>query len=260
MYLPPLLENGQLMPDFQKYLKRKWANWAFTQTCRFKLQQPMVSFTFDDVPGSAFSEGARILEAYGGLGTFYLALSMLQQAPSESGFTQQQMETARQRGHELGCHTYGHIDFSRTGIADSQRDLETNRQRLLALCPGLKLRSFSYPFGAQTLGVKKSLVSRFSSARGILPGIHYREADLYNLKTVKLYEGQLPLSQQLEHIEQAVAGNGWLIFYTHDVRASYSPHGCSPAYFEKVVKACTEAGLDILPVSEAVERLGASQI
>lgn len=220
----------------------------------------MVSFTFDDVPGSAFSEGGAILEAYGGLGTFYLSLSMLQESPSEAGFTHQQMETARQRGHELGGHTYGHIDFSRASLAASQRDLETNWQRFQALCPGLELKSFSYPFGAQTLGVKKLLASRFSSARGILPGIHYREADLYNLKTVKLYESQLPLSHQLEQIHRAAAGNGWLIFYTHDVRASYSPHGCSPAYFEQVVKACTEAGLDILPVSGAVERLRVSQI
>ncbi len=34
---------------------------------------PLVSFTFDDVPASAYVNGAAILERYGMRGTFYIA-------------------------------------------------------------------------------------------------------------------------------------------------------------------------------------------
>jgi peptidoglycan/xylan/chitin deacetylase (PgdA/CDA1 family) len=40
---------------------------------------PMVSFTFDDVPKSAATVGATILEEYGGRATFYVAGSLVSQ-------------------------------------------------------------------------------------------------------------------------------------------------------------------------------------
>jgi peptidoglycan/xylan/chitin deacetylase (PgdA/CDA1 family) len=39
----------------------------------------MVSFTFDDVPKSAATVGATILEEYGGRATFYVAGSLVSQ-------------------------------------------------------------------------------------------------------------------------------------------------------------------------------------
>ena len=40
---------------------------------------PMVSFTFDDVPKSAATVGAPMLEEYGGRATFYVAGSLVSQ-------------------------------------------------------------------------------------------------------------------------------------------------------------------------------------
>jgi peptidoglycan/xylan/chitin deacetylase (PgdA/CDA1 family) len=41
----------------------------------------MVSFTFDDVPKSAATVGATILEEYGGRATFYVAGSLVTEPP-----------------------------------------------------------------------------------------------------------------------------------------------------------------------------------
>ena len=44
---------------------------------RLPAHAPMVSFTFDDAPDSAASEGAELLEQHGGRGTYYLAGSLI---------------------------------------------------------------------------------------------------------------------------------------------------------------------------------------
>src|SRR5437016_4105888 len=40
---------------------------------RLPANNPMVSFTSDDIPQSAASAGAQMLEEYGGRGTFYIS-------------------------------------------------------------------------------------------------------------------------------------------------------------------------------------------
>ncbi|MCB8835211.1 polysaccharide deacetylase family protein, partial [Escherichia coli] len=40
------------------------------------VSRPVVSFTFDDVPDTALTNGARILEDHGVRGTFYIAGSL----------------------------------------------------------------------------------------------------------------------------------------------------------------------------------------
>ncbi|URK86924.1 polysaccharide deacetylase family protein [Rhizobium sp. RCAM05350] len=48
--------------------------WQFARTRRpIPTERPIVSFTFDDVPDTALTNGAAILEKYGVHGTFYIA-------------------------------------------------------------------------------------------------------------------------------------------------------------------------------------------
>ena len=44
---------------------------------RLRNSTPMVSFTFDDLPKSAVTTGAGMLEAHGARGTFYVAGSLV---------------------------------------------------------------------------------------------------------------------------------------------------------------------------------------
>ena len=45
---------------------------------------------------------------------------------------------------------------------------------------------------------------------------------------------------------------GWLILATHDVCAAPTPYGCTPEFFESVVRHAVDSGAKILPVSEAL--------
>ena len=247
------------MTKYIKYIKRKWANVSFARHITVRLDRCVVTFTFDDVPVSAFENGRAILTRYGFMGTFYLALSFMDGREAENRFTLQDMKKALIEQHELACHTRGHIDLSQTRFEDSVRDIEQNQEQLMDLLPGNRFKNFSYPFGAQTRAVKKYLSEHYRSARGIGHGLNVGETDLYNLKTVKLYENRMPLEEIFRLMDEAAEQRAWLVFYTHDVADEPSEYGCSPAYFEAVVAECARRQLDVLTVDKALDLIESKQ-
>lgn len=233
----------------QKLVKREWAGIVFRREVRLELPHPVVSFTFDDVPASGFENGGRILSEQGFAGTFYISHQFLDADDPEAYFTGKHLCTALREGHELGCHTHGHIQLSRTPLDLAISDLEQNRQAFQALLPKVRLFNFSYPFGEQTVAIKKHLSKTYRSARGVKHGINTGQTDLYNLKTIRLYEAQFPLDEILRKLDEAGQCKGWLIFYTHDVKNNPTPWGCSPGYFEAVVKEVANRELQVKTVN-----------
>lgn len=241
-----------------KFIRRKWANVSFTKKFDVKLDRPVVSFTFDDAPISAFLNGGSALSKFGFGGTFYISLSLMNGADPETRFTAQQLKDSVAQHNELGCHTWGHTDLYRITFEKGKADIEKNQTEIQALVPDYTLRNFSYPFGSQTLPIKKYVSTRFRSARGIEEGINTDDTDMYNLKTVKLYEKKYPLAYIFNKIKEAQENNGWLIFYTHDVDEKYTDWGCSPAYFETVVAECAKRGITVATIDEALNLIGNS--
>lgn len=235
-----------------KFIRRKWANLSFTKKVDVRLDRPVVSFTFDDAPVSAFLNGGSTLSKFGFGGTFYVSLSLMNGADPDTRFTSQHLKNLVAQRNELGCHTWGHTDLYRITFEKGKADIEKNQTEIQALIPGYTLRNFSYPFGSQTLPIKKYVSTRFRSARGIEEGINTHDTDLFNLKTVKLYEKKYSLAYVFNKIKEAQESNGWLIFYTHDVDKKYTDWGCSPSYFEAVVKECAKRGITVATIDEAL--------
>ncbi len=237
----------------QKLVKREWAGIAFRQEVQLELPHPVVSFTFDDVPASGFENGGRILTEHGFVGTFYVSQKFLNADDPVEYFTREHLSIAVENGHELGCHTHGHIQLSRTPLETSIHDLKNNRRAFRSLLPNLRLSNFSYPFGEQTLAIKKHLSRTYRSARGVGQAINCGQTDLFNLKTIRLYEAQYPLDFIFKKLDEAERCNGWLIFYTHDVKENPSSWGCSPQYFEAVVQETANRQLAVMTVNEALD-------
>src|ERR1700688_5043769 len=77
----------------------------------FQLQGtgPMVSFTFDDVPKSAATAGAPILEEYGARGTFYISGALVDGWQRiVTGVSAGKIVVLHGKGHEFACHTFSH--------------------------------------------------------------------------------------------------------------------------------------------------------
>src|SRR4051794_20369635 len=82
---------------------------SFRRQSQMRNQTPLISFTFDDFPCSAFRTGGRILKEAGLRGTFYASLGLMgTEAPTGKIFLLDDLRDAAAEGHEIGCHTYGH--------------------------------------------------------------------------------------------------------------------------------------------------------
>src|ERR1044071_1811046 len=92
-------------------LSRKAARHYCSKPFRMQNRAPLVSFTFDDVPDSAYVNGAKILDEHGIRGTFYVAAGICG-TPDPHGrvIERDQCAPRHEQGHETPCHTFSHIN------------------------------------------------------------------------------------------------------------------------------------------------------
>jgi glycosyltransferase involved in cell wall biosynthesis/peptidoglycan/xylan/chitin deacetylase (PgdA/CDA1 family) len=219
--------------------------------------RPMVSFTFDDVPDSAFHNGARVLDQHGTRGTFYIA-------PGTCGVQDQHWRVISRAdvtalaasGHEIGAHTFSHVRVEPLGARQMADETRRCQEALAELCPASRIENFAYPFGGISLPRKLELQATFASCRGIYSGINAGRVDLGVLAAEGLYDRTLTDAHLTHLLDETERRNGWLIFYTHDVAVSPSWIGCSPALLDRVVRAVKARGIETLAITDALDRAG----
>jgi peptidoglycan/xylan/chitin deacetylase (PgdA/CDA1 family) len=228
----------------------------FRRTVPLGNRGPIVSFSFDDFPRTAYSVGGSILEQFGARGTFYAACGLMNTC-SELGdqFCAEDLDSLLEKGHELASHTYSHISSRSVPCAEFCEDVEKGRKAIEEVT-GAESSNFAYPFGHVTLRAKRALATSLTSARSIVPGFNGPEIDLNLLRANSLY-GDLDNAKRVEElIAENIKRESWLIFYTHDVRPNPSPFGCTPALFEAAVSCAMHSGSHILTVQEALLEAG----
>jgi peptidoglycan/xylan/chitin deacetylase (PgdA/CDA1 family) len=232
----------------------------FARTVAMRNRRAIVSFTFDDFPQSAVSNGARLLEENGARGTFYLTGSYCGQVAYEvPQYFADDLVAVANAGHEIGCHTFTHPRVSTLSAAALNKEIELNAAFLARHLPGAEFRTFAYPFGDLSFTATMRLQSRFAGCRCSEYGLNIGTADLGRLRSIRLYEQIIGLEQVSDLIKQAVTKAAWLIFYTHDVTEAPSPYGCTPSLFEHAVKSAISAGAEIRPVDAALKAVATPQ-
>jgi peptidoglycan/xylan/chitin deacetylase (PgdA/CDA1 family) len=241
-------------------LLRKAARHHRSRPFVMRNRAPLVSFTFDDVPDSAFEYGADILEDHDIAGTFYIAAGTLGQADIHwHVIGAEQVRALHERGHEIGCHTFSHVAVERLSAAAMDEECRRNRERLESLCPGIALTNFCYPFGRASLPRKLQLQRRFDTCRSIYEGVNSGTIDLAMLRVIELYDRTLTPRKLDRVLRETRSRNGWLIFYTHDVTPAPSRIGCSPEFLGAVIQAVQAEGFECLPVRAALGAIGFDQ-
>lgn len=218
---------------------------------------PLVSFTFDDVPASAYINGAAILEQYGLRGTFYIASGILGHDDTHWRVIERdQVRALHEHGHEIGCHTFSHVPVDGLDAAKMDEECRRNQEYLNEQCGGIAATNFCYPFGRASLPRKFQLQQRFDSCRGIYEGVNSGTIDLAMLRVIELYDRTLTQEKLRRVLRETRARNGWLIFYTHDVADQPSWIGCSPRLLRATVEAVRAEHIKCLPVCAALEAIG----
>jgi peptidoglycan/xylan/chitin deacetylase (PgdA/CDA1 family) len=213
--------------------------------------RPLISFSFDDFPRTAFTLGGSILQDAGVRGTYYAAAG-LENTLNHLGpqFRREDLVNLLAVGHELASHTYSHVSARTTGVSHYADEVEKG-YRVLTETFGLKAsRHFAYPYGEINFRIKRAVGPKMQSCRGIWPGLNGPLVDLNLLYANSLYGDIDRLTAAKALIDENRRKRFWLIFYTHDVQANPSLFGCTPALLEQVVRVAVESGARIGTVAE----------
>jgi peptidoglycan/xylan/chitin deacetylase (PgdA/CDA1 family) len=225
----------------------------------FKLRnaRPMVSFTFDDAPESAATTGVAILGQYDAKATFYVSGGLVGKWSGHwRGISRNGILALHRGGHEIACHTFSHLAISDLDAKKLTNEIEDNRRYLRAIDPSIKVENFAYPYGVGSVWRKAQLARVFRSSRVIIPGVNSGVADLHFLRSTPLINRDIDPDGIDRVFDEAVAKNGWLIFYSHDVAAEPSPYGCSPDLLRYALEAASQRGVAIMTVADALRASG----
>jgi peptidoglycan/xylan/chitin deacetylase (PgdA/CDA1 family) len=212
----------------------------------------MISFSFDDATASAASLGAEILEARGVRGTYFIAAGLTgQQGPTEKYADLRAIGKLAEAGHEIGCHTYSHLDCGQTlhdaALADVQRNAAALR--------GFRLETFAYPYGDVSFSAKKALSKQFKLLRAIHHGMVSSGVDLNQAPAVGI-EGPEGEAVADEWLGRAARAPAWLILYTHDLGNRPSDWGATPEVLARLIDRAQALSMDVVTVAEGARRLG----
>jgi peptidoglycan/xylan/chitin deacetylase (PgdA/CDA1 family) len=225
---------------------------------RMRNETPMVSFTFDDVPKSAATVGAAVLEAHDAHGTYYVIGSQVGTSSALWDMVDREDVVALHRaGHEIACHTFSHKRACDLDSATLNAEIERNQHYLRSLDASIRIENFAYPFGFGSFVRKRQLKTMFKSCRSIVPGVNSGSVDLQFLRAMPLIDRRIDRDGIERAFDETQSANGWLIFYTHDVADEPSPYGCSPALLNEALEAASKRKIPVLNMAEALQCAGA---
>ncbi|GGZ30593.1 polysaccharide deacetylase family protein [Asticcacaulis endophyticus] len=236
-------------------LRRRASKLIYRKRARLEgLKRPLITFSFDDAPQSALTEGARILEAYDARGTYFISTGLMgNESHLGKYLTGDEVRALSDRGHEIACHTYEHLDCGRTDANTIAHSLARNRAELSAL--GVTgISTFAYPYGDVSPQAKSVLSRTYASARALHHGLITTGTDLNQAPAIGI-EGENGEAVGIKWIEAARATkDAWLVLYTHDVREAPSTWGCTIKTFERLVRCAREHDFEIVTYAEGVRR------
>lgn len=233
---------------------------AFANSPRqIKLDQALISISFDDVPYSALEFGVPLLDKHNIKATFYIASGLCPadgdvSDPGEEGtrfLSSAEVAELDRQGHDIACHTFSHYMLSKGSAQEIEADAKKNVQVLHDLLGETKVEHFSYPFGEINYPAKRLLSQHYKTLRSTRPGLNVGMSDLYFLRANTIYSSTFDEAAIKSSIEEAVQKGGWLIFYTHGVEDNPDPYSCTPGQLDWVLEQCASSGASVLPIAEA---------
>jgi peptidoglycan/xylan/chitin deacetylase (PgdA/CDA1 family) len=216
--------------------------------------EPLVSFTFDDVPVSAHTNGASMIEAHGARATFYVATGLLgQYSDFWTILGPDEVADLHLRGHEIGLHSHRHAPASSLGANSFADDIKRNREALSHINAGIDARNFAYPFGQCTLARKHQLNSLVRSSRSIYAGVNRAVLDPHYVRATELCDARLTPDRLETCLDRTHGTQSWLVFCMHDVSDMPSAIGCSRRFLDRALEGVARRGMRIVTVDAALD-------
>jgi peptidoglycan/xylan/chitin deacetylase (PgdA/CDA1 family) len=252
---PPLHCDLPMDRSLTRRISNRLASYIRREARRLHNRAPMVSFTFDDVPESAHSRGAPMLERRGARGTYYISTALIGgRTPDWTLIDREGVADLHRRGHEIGLHTHKHREVGSFSDRELCADLQRNRTQLQSIDPTIDPRNFAYPFGTAAFERKRALAGEASSSRSVKPGVNAGVFDPHFIKCAELGDRQSTREALRFLLDAVVAQNGWLVFLTHDISNTPSRFGCTPGLFQWALDEVAARGVEVRTVADALRQ------
>lgn len=239
-------------------LARRITQWRAVKPIGKSPTTPIVTFTFDDFPKSAADIGAQIVESVGGRATYYACTSFEgSRTTTGNQFDRSDIEALQIAGHEIGAHSHTHLDCAKSSVEAAHEDIQLNLSRLADL-GALDIQNFAYPYGETQLALKRALVGKFQTARGVLAGQNTEHSDCMQLRAFELAEESWTIERAKKALVSAADKPSWIVFFTHGVTPSAESYGTTPNDLRELATIAQDIGADILTVKQAMQRLSAN--
>lgn len=238
--------------DLRAKVQRRMARHVNRHMIHPQLDRGLISLSFDDCPRSVVDNALPLIEARGWNATIYAAMSLCG-TTNHLGLhmSEQDMIAAHSAGHEIGDHTFTHIDGMTAGPDGVMDDIARNRASFKTL--GLpRAETFAYPYGEVTPSLKRCLNREFALSRGIHTPVG-GAIDLGLAASGRLYSDHIETT--LDLIKTAAREKRWLILFGHDVRDDPSDFGCTPAELFRIIDTIAYLGLDVMTVRDALRKV-----
>lgn len=215
----------------------------------------VVSLTFDDGWSSVFSAARPIMDRYGFAGTVYVTSALVGQ---EKRLTLRQLHRLQDvHGWDVSAHTRTHPDLTKIPSAQLQKELRDPKIWLQYNGFRRGAEHFAYPFGAfDKPEIEEQMRVLYRSARVINGPLETLPiADRWRLRSV-LVINTTPPEQVAAMVDQAIRNRDWAILVFHQIVPGPAQFDTqySAAKFEQIVEMLHRKGVDVLPVSDVIER------
>lgn len=242
---------------FRRALGRRAAAGLGKRLVVMRNPRPIISFTFDDFPASAYTRTAPLFAQVGVQATFFTSLGLLgKMAPTGQIASPELFREVLASSHEVACHTFHHLDAFETPVGRYRESVEENLRGLRLFDQRATFATHSYPISFPRLRTKRYISRRFQAARAGGQTCNRGKIDLAYLQSFFIERSRSNPSAIRDQIDAAVQANAWLIFSTHDVSDQPTDYGCTPALFSSVLQWAVDSGAQILPVRDALRACG----
>jgi peptidoglycan/xylan/chitin deacetylase (PgdA/CDA1 family) len=244
--------------EFWERARGKYQRMAYTaffrDLVRMRNEAALISFSFDDFPRTAYQLGGSTLRTHGVRGTYYAALGLMgSDTPVGEIFSREDLYNVVSDGHELGCHTFAHCHAWNTAPSAFEESIIENARCLHELLPDVSFKTLSYPIAGPRPHSKRRAARHFPCCRFGGQTHNVGVIDRSLLSAFFLEQSKHDPDAVKRAIDKNAEDCGWLIFATHDVCETPTRFGCTPGFFEDVVRYATRSGARILPVGEAFD-------
>lgn len=188
-----------------------------------------VALTFDDGPSSAYTPKVLdILNRHGAKGTFFVLGSNAKRCSSI-------VSRAAAEGHEIGVHTWTHINMARSSLAKIDSEVSRTAE-VIRTITGKSPAVMRPPYGSTTAGIVRHMYDRYGM-RSILWDVDTQDWRKPGVSTV--------VSRA---VNKAKPGS---IILVHDI------HGSTLAAIEGIVTGLQARGFKLVTVSQLMAKAGA---